>query len=94
MQQPTSAEAQAAPGAPEVGFEMEVTRAGASADGHIHIQMRATSGAFERVYLAPQALRKEMLAIALTAIATHYRVAAYLPTGAEWETLNRLLLIR
>ena len=70
------AESNASPGG---WFTCEVGAAGPAEDGNIYIQLRDVGGAFSlQWYFAVSNERKEMLATALAAITSGFRVAAYL----------------
>jgi hypothetical protein len=75
-------------------FTCNVTMTGPAESGEIYIRLREVGGSFERWYSAVGQERKEMLATALTAIATGYRVTVALTTTDEYGTINRLYVMR
>jgi hypothetical protein len=81
--------AQEAPAAPGGWFTCEVTWVGLAEIGKIWIRLREVGGRFERWYSPVSIVRKEMLATALTAITTGFRVSAALPTTDEWGPIER-----
>jgi hypothetical protein len=80
--------------APGGSFTCTVNRAGPAENGSILVHLREASGKFDRWYTANNAVKKEMLATALTAISTGLRVSAFLTTTDEYGTLNRLYITR
>jgi hypothetical protein len=80
--------------APGGSFSCTVNRAGPAENGNILVHLREASGKFDRWYTANNAVKKEMLATALTAISTGLRVTAFLSTTDEYGTLNRLYITR
>jgi hypothetical protein len=63
------------------------------ADGYIMLRLREHGGQFERYYTAPDAVKREMLSIGLTAISTGYMVRADLDSTDEYSPIVRLLLL-
>lgn len=80
--------------APGGSFTCTVNRAGPAENGAILIHLREASGKFDRWYTANNAVKKEMLATALTAISTGLKVSAFVATTDEYGTLNRLYITR
>ena len=73
----------------------EVTVAGPADDGVIYIGLRDTAGSFpSRWFKAIPAMQNEMLATALTALATGGQVSAHVADIAEYSALQRLYLHR
>jgi hypothetical protein len=95
---------QAVPGAQTVGegagaapggwFDCAVNLVGPAEAGVIYIHLRENNGQFDRWYQAYDAVKKEMLATALSAISTGLRVSVYLTTTDEYGTINRLYVHR
>jgi hypothetical protein len=79
---------------PGGSFTCTVNRAGPAENGNILIHLRETSGKFDRWFTAHNAVKKEMLATALTAISTGLKVSAFVTTTDEYGTLNRLYITR
>ena len=75
-------------------FTCTVERAGPAENGVIYIGLRATDGSFNRWFNAVPAMKKEMLATALTAISTDKNVSVFLTDTAQYSTINRLYLLR
>jgi hypothetical protein len=75
-------------------FACNVTMTGPAETGEIYIRLREVGGQFEKWFSAVGQERKEMLATALTAISTGYRVTAALSTTDEYGTINRLYVTR
>ncbi len=76
-------------------FICEVGAAGPAEDGTIYIQLRDVGGAFPlHWYYAVSNERKEMLATALAAITSGFRVSAYLVSKDEYSQINRLYIVR
>ncbi len=73
-------------------FNCEVTMAGPGEDGSIYIHLRELNGAFDRWYTAVEAVRKEMLATALTAMSADRHVRAKLTTTDAYGVINRLFV--
>jgi hypothetical protein len=74
----------------------EVVRTGAAEDGTVFVRLRPLGGEFpgSRWFPAAQAVKKEILATALTAITTQLHVNARLVELDEYSTLNRLYVSR
>jgi hypothetical protein len=78
-------------------YTCEVRRAGASDDGDVYIHLKRRPGrgtTFDWWFKAAPSKRREMLATALTAITTGLRVDAYLDDTNQYETIQRLYIIR
>ena len=88
---PVAPEAEAAPGG---RFTCAVTWDGPAETGDIWIRLREVGGQFERWYSPVSQVKKEMLATALTAITTGFRVSAALSTTDEWGPIERLYIKR
>jgi hypothetical protein len=88
---PVAPEAEAAPGG---WFTCDVTWVGPAETGDIWIRLREVGGQFERWYSPVSQVKKEMLATALTAITTGFRVSAALSTTDEWGPIERLYIMR
>jgi hypothetical protein len=89
---PVAPEAEAAPGG---WFTCDVMWAGPIENGEVYIMLREVGGQFQRWYYPiSQEVRKEMLAVALTAITTGLRVSAALSTTDEWGPIERLYIMR
>lgn len=71
-----------------------VERAGPAEDGNIYIALRATDNSFNNWYSAVPAMRKEMLATALTAISLVKEVDASITDVAPYSMINRLYVVR
>jgi hypothetical protein len=71
-----------------------VERAGPADDGTIYIALRATDNSFNNWYSAGPAVKKEMLATALTAISLQKEVDAFISDVAPYSTINRLYVNR
>jgi hypothetical protein len=84
-------EARAEPGG---WFTCDVTWAGPIETGQIWIRLREVGGQFERWYSPVSIVQKEMLATALTAMTTGFRVDAALTTKDEWGPIERLYIKR
>jgi len=69
-------------------------QAGPIENGQIWILLREKGGQFEQWYAAVSIVKKEMLAVALTAMTTGFRVAAALTTTDEWGPIERLYIMR
>jgi len=81
----------------EPWYVCEVRRAGPSDDTEIYIWLVKKSGPgrnFDHWFKAAASQRKEMLATALTAITTGLRVDAFLPSTANYATIERLYITR
>jgi hypothetical protein len=63
-------------------------------NGEVWIKLREEGGQFERWYSPVSIVKKEMLAVALTAMTTGFRVAAALTTKDEWGPIERLYIMR
>ncbi|MEX0345573.1 MAG: hypothetical protein AB3N20_11660 [Rhizobiaceae bacterium] len=70
--------------------ECRVTRAGPAENGNIYIALQAASGAFHNWYIANSSMEKEMLAVALSAIAGDRTVTTHLASTTAYSTINRL----
>ncbi len=88
---PATQEAEAAPGG---WFSCDVTWVGPIENGQVWIRLREVGGQFERWYSPVSIVKKEMLAVALTAMTTGFRVAAALSTTDEWGPIERLYIMR
>jgi hypothetical protein len=88
---PVAQEAEAAPGG---WFTCDVMWTGPIENGEVYILLREVGGQFERWYSPVSQVRKEMLATALTAITTGFRVSAALSTTDEYGTIERLYVMR
>lgn len=75
-------------------FSCTVNMAGPGENGNIYVHLREASGQFDRWYVAAAAVKKEILATALTAISASLKVSAYVTTTDEYGTLNRLFVTR
>jgi hypothetical protein len=72
-------------------FTCRVTMAGPAEDGNIYIGLSDTAGAFpSQWYVAVASMKNEMLATALSAIASGKNVSAALTDTAQYSTINRL----
>ena len=80
--------------APGGSFTCIVNRTGPAENGSILVHLREASGKFDRWYTANNAVKKELLATALTAISTGLKVTAFVSTTDEYGTLNRLYITR
>jgi hypothetical protein len=76
-------------------FICEVTSAGPSETGDIAIALRDTKGAFpSRWFSPPPPGRREMLATALTAISTGFRVNASVENTNEYSKIQNLYIVK
>jgi hypothetical protein len=87
-------EAPGADAAPGGDFDCDVDLAGTRDDGSVAIFLRERHGAFARWYEAGGSAKREMLATALTAIATGKPVGAFLTTTDEHGTIQQLFVRR
>ena len=88
---PVPQEARAEPGG---WFNCDVMQTGPIENGEVWIKLREEGGQFERWYSPVSIVKKEMLAVALTAMTTGFRVAAALTTTDEWGPIERLYIMR
>ena len=88
---PATQEARAEPGG---WFDCDVMQAGPIENGQIWILLREKGGQFEQWYAAVSIVQKEILAVALTAMTTGFRVAAALTTTDEGGPIERLYIKR
>jgi hypothetical protein len=70
-----------------------VTQAGPAEDGTIFIALKDAGGTFNCWFSAVPAMKKEMLATALSAISTGKSVNAYVTDTVAYSVINRLYLI-
>jgi len=89
--QPLQAPAQAAAGG---WFSCNVNMTGPGENGDIYVHLREVSGRFDQWYVAAAAVKKEILATALTAISASLQVSCYLTTTDQYGTINRLFVAR
>jgi hypothetical protein len=89
--QPLQAPATAAAGG---WFSCNVTMTGPGENGEIYVHLREANGHFDAWYVAASAVKKEMLATALTAISASLQVSCYLTTTDPYGTINRLFVAR
>jgi hypothetical protein len=89
--QPLAAAAQAAAGG---WFSCNVNMTGPGENGDIYVHLREVSGRFDQWYVAAAAVKKEILATALTAISASLHVSCYLTTTDQYGTINRLFVVR
>jgi hypothetical protein len=89
--QPLEAPAQAAAGG---WFSCNVNMTGPGENGNIYVHLREVSGRFDEWYVAAAAVKKEILATALTAISASLQVSCYLTTTDQYGTINRLFVAR
>jgi hypothetical protein len=84
----TEAEMEAAAGG---WFDCEITLVGPAADDNVYIGLRSLEGKWpgSRYYSAISTYKKEILATALTAIATSLHVSVYLMTTDPGGTVTR-----
>ena len=75
-------------------FSFNVNMTGPGESGNIYVHLREVSGRFDEWYVAAAAVKKEMLATALTAISAPLQVSCYLTTTAQYGTINRLFVAR
>jgi len=87
--QPVEAPAPAAAGG---WFSCTVNMAGPSENGSISVHLREVNGQFNKWFVAAAAVKKEILATALTAISASLKVSVYVTTTDEYGTLNRLFV--
>lgn len=80
--------------APGGWFDCNAIWAGPAEEGSMFIRLRERGGAWERWYRGFETYKKEMLAVALTAITTGFPVSALLTTSDEYGTINRLYVRR
>ena len=71
----------------------EVTRTGPAENGTIYVALRANNGSFHNWYRATTAMKKEILATALTAVSASKKVQVYLTSTAAYSWINRLYII-
>jgi hypothetical protein len=88
---PVAQEAEAAPGG---WFSCDVIWTGPIENGQVSILLREEGGQFEQWYHPVSIVQKEMLAVALTAMTTGFRVQAALSTTDEGGPIERLYLKR
>lgn len=89
--QPLEAPARAAAGG---WFSCSVNMTGPGEDGNIYVHLREVSGRFDAWYIAAAAVRKEILATALTAVSASLQVSCYLTSTSQYGTINRLFVVR
>ena len=75
-------------------FSCNVNMTGPGENGNIYVHLREVSGRFDQWYVATAAVKKEILATALTAISASLQVSCYLTTTAQYGTINRLFVAR
>ncbi len=68
----------------------EVMRAGPAENGTIFIALKNVDGSFNHWFQAVPAMKKEMLATALSAISMEKQVIAFLTGTVQYSTINRL----
>jgi hypothetical protein len=88
---PATQEADAAPGG---WFTCDVMWGGPIENGQVWILLREVGGQFQRWYHPVSIVQKEMLAVALTAMTTGFRVEAALSTMDEWGPIERMYIRR
>ena len=88
---PATQEADAAPGG---WFTCDVMWGGPIENGQVWILLREVGGQFQRWYHPVSIVQKEMLAVALTAMTTGFRVEAALSTMDEWSPIERMYIRR
>ena len=75
-------------------FSCNVNMAGPGENGNIYVHLREVNGQFDKWFVAAAAVKKEILATALTAISASLKTSAYVTTTDEYGTLNRLFVTR
>lgn len=75
-------------------FSCTVNMAGPGENGNMYVHLREVSGQFDSWYIAAAAVKKEILATALTAISASLKVSAFVTTTDQYGTLNRLFVTR
>jgi hypothetical protein len=75
-------------------FSCNVDMAGPGENGNMYVHLVEVSGQFDSWYVAAAAVKKEILATALTAISASLKVSAYVTTTDQYGTLNRLFVTR
>lgn len=82
------------------GFALEyqctVTMAGSGGTTYSYVKLTDTAGtpAFtDRMFTFPTTRAKEMLAVALTAMANNKRVRVVTPSNVQWTTITALYLL-
>jgi hypothetical protein len=88
---PATQEADAAPGG---WFTCDVMWGGPIENGQVWILLREVGGQFQRWYHPVSIVQKEMLAVALAAMTTGFRVEAALSTTDEWGPIERMYIRR
>jgi hypothetical protein len=69
-------------------------QAGPAEDGTIYIALRATDGSFNNWFSAVPAMKKEMLATALSAMSMGKGVTASVTATTPYSVINRLYVVR
>lgn len=80
-------------GAPGGWFNCSVTMTGPAEDGNIYINLAEQTGKFNGWFDAEPSHRKEMLAVALAAMASNHKVVVYLTSTDYYSQINRLYLL-
>lgn len=80
--------------APGGTFTCRVQRVGPAENGNIYINLKDESGAFDHWFFANEAIKKEMLATALTAISTGFLVAVALESTDAYAQINRFYIVK
>lgn len=76
------------------GYICNVLRAQAREDGQVHILLQSADpqGTFREYYIAEDVSKREMLAIAMTAMVSKRQVQAWLENTAAYSPLFRIAL--
>ena len=80
--------------APGGGFLCTVDRVGPAEDGVVYIWLTDRGGSFSHWFVVLDAIKREMLATALAAISTGYRVEVFLASTDPYGQINHLYLHR
>ena len=72
----------------------EVMRAGPAENGVIYIALKNVDGSFNHWFQAVTAMKKEMLATALSAMSMEKLVSADVTDTVAYSTINRLYVLK
>lgn len=76
-------------------FNCQVTQTGPAEDGSVYVGLWDDKGSFkDRWFKATDKIEKEILATALTAMSTGFKVAALVEAPAQYSELKRLYLVK
>lgn len=74
-------------------YRCKVEKVGPADDGRVFFYLNDSGGRFVRWFIAPDGIKREMLATALTAISTGKFVDVLLSSTVEYSESHRMYLI-